>query len=198
MYLPTVMLSLWVEAAAVARYDAAHRLIMVGQALLAMYFTNLYPALARAVLGSRERLRALLRHSTAIAAGGLLVVALAFAVEGRALLPRLFGDDFAHPASADCLALLAFVLPVLACRGHARLTLLALGEARRELLCSIAGTVALPLLLWWAVPGAGVVGAARALLLAELLGAAVTIGTCRLALRRTGLAGRLEAAGSDA
>jgi O-antigen/teichoic acid export membrane protein len=183
MYLPTLFLWQLVERESVARYGVAHKVMMVLQALLTMYFTNLFPALSRAVHGPRPQLRRLLLQSVAIAAGGMLFLAVAIGARARPLLATCFGPAFHHEEAAECLALLAFVLPVLACRGHARMTLLAMGRSRAELYCSAGGTALLALLVPWLASARGASGAALALLASELAASLATALALRAALR---------------
>ncbi len=186
MYLPTLLLWRLVARESVANYGIAHRVMMVMQALLTMYFTNLYPALSRAVRGPPAALRKLLLQSLLIAAGGTLAVALAIAAKAEGLLLQVFRSSYANAESAECLKLLALVIPVLAFRGHARMTLLSMGRARIELLCSVAGTLLLALLIPWWTHQRGVGGAALALLVAEVAGTVLTFLALWHALRATG------------
>jgi O-antigen/teichoic acid export membrane protein len=186
MYLPTLLLWNFASKESVGRYDVAHKVMMVMQALLTMYFTNLFPGLSRAVQGPRPELRRLLAQSTAIAVGGTLLLSIALAYRAQPLLGMLFGPGFLHPEAAECLARLVFVLPVLAFRGHARMTLLALGRARTELFCSLAGTTLLAALTpWWAATR-GASGAALAMLVAEGFATVLTALALRRALRAEG------------
>jgi O-antigen/teichoic acid export membrane protein len=190
MYLATLLLwRLVPQKESVSNYAVAHRVMMVMQAVLTMYFTNLYPGLARAARGAREALRRLLLRSSALAVGGALALALAVAAGAEPLLALLWKPEFCNAESAACLRALAFVLPLLACRGHARMTLIALGRGRLELACSVAGSVALAALIPWWTARDGAVGAAEALLAAEGLGLLLTVFALCVAWR-TG--GRIE------
>jgi O-antigen/teichoic acid export membrane protein len=90
-----------------------------------------------------------------------------------------------------CTAVLAAVMPVVAVRGHARLVLLALGRARWELLCSVAGFVLLPACAAYGISVGGAIGAAGGLVAAETTGAAIAVLCMTKAVRR-------RAAGSPA
>jgi O-antigen/teichoic acid export membrane protein len=159
--------------------------MMVLQAILSLYFANLYPGLSRAAVGEPARLRRLLLQSVALAGVGALLLALAAAVKAEPLLWLIYrGNELCNATSAECLRWLVLVLPLLALRGHARMTLLAFGRGRLELLASLAGTAALALLIpWWTVR-CGVAGAAQALLAAEALGLVLTVGALAVAWRR--------------
>lgn len=182
------------QRAQVADYGVAHRVMMLLQALLTMYFTNLYPTLARAVVRSREELGRLLRRSAALAAGAALLAAGSFASGAEPLLATLFGAELANPQSIRCLRLLLFVVPLLALRGHFRLTLLALGRGRGELAVSSAGTLLLAVLLPSLTAAEGASGAASALLIAEAAGMVATAALFARAWRTPAAAAREEAA----
>lgn len=182
------------ERAQVADYGVAHRVMMLLQALLTMYFTNLYPTLARAVVRSRDELGRLLRRSAALAAGAALLMAGSFASGAEPLLATLFGVELANEQSVRCLRLLLFVVPLLALRGHFRLTLLALGRGRGELAVSCAGTLLLAALLPALTASEGASGAAWALLIAEAAGMVATAALFARAWRTPAAAAREEAA----
>ncbi|MBL8841470.1 MAG: oligosaccharide flippase family protein [Planctomycetes bacterium] len=182
------------QRAQVADYGVAHRVMMLLQALLTMYFTNLYPTLARAVVRSREELGRLLRRSAALAAAAALLMAGSLASGAEPLLATLFGAELANPQSVRCLRLLLFVVPLLALRGHFRLTLLALGRGRGELAVSCAGTLLLAALLPSLTAAEGASGAALALLIAEAAGMVATAALFARAWRAPTAAVREEAA----
>jgi O-antigen/teichoic acid export membrane protein len=176
MYLATLILWTVVPKESVSNYDVAHRVMMVMQGMLSMYFTNVYPAIARAASGAAAGLRRLLWRSTLLLGAATLTGAVAIAVAALPLLQTLFPrGNYANAESAICLVLLAFVIPVLAVRGHARLGLLATGFGRLELACSVAGTLVLAGLTPWWASTRGAAGAAQALLCAEIAGAVITL-----------------------
>lgn len=184
MFLATLLLWRLVPKESVANYAAAHRVMMVLQAVLTVYFTNLYPGLSVAARGPARALRRLLAKSVALAAGGTLALALAAAVKADALLLAIYrGGELCNVESAECLRWLVLVLPLLAVRGHARMTLLAFGRGPLELAASTAGTLLLAALIPWWTAARGIVGAAQALLTAEAVGAALTLAALLLAWR---------------
>lgn len=196
MFLATLLLWHLVPKEAVGRYAVAHRVMMVLQAVLTMYFTNLFPGLSRAARGPRAILKPLLLRSTAIAVGGTLALALCVAANADGLLRLLFRPELCDAESASCLRLLVAVLPLLACRGHARMTLLAFGRSRLELVCSVAGTLALAALIPWWTRQSGVAGAAMALLVAEGFGLLLTLAAFAAAWRDRALPVRRVAGGA--
>ncbi len=183
MYLPTLLLCHFVAKESVARYGVAHRVMMVLQGLLTVYFTNFVPTLSRAVLGPRPLLLKLLRRSLLLVAGGTLLLVLAIVARAETVLGLLFGDVFRHPEAAACLVPLAFLIPVLACRGHAQFTLLTLGRARREALCSVVGALLLVALIPWWATARGASGAALGVLVSESVSMVLAFALLRPSLR---------------
>ncbi len=174
MFLATLLLWNLVERPAVADYGVAHRVMMILQAVITMYFTNLYPTLSRAAVGPRPELARLLVRSLSIATGGALLLAGGIAVAAPWLLHTLFRAEFANAQSIRCLRLLIFVIPLLALRGHFRMTLLSMGRGRLELMVSIGGTLLLAALIPSLARAQGASGAALSLLIAEAAGTAAT------------------------
>jgi O-antigen/teichoic acid export membrane protein len=173
-YLPIVVLWYVAPRAAVAQFDVAHRLLMVLQAGLAVYLTNLYTPLSRAATGPRRVFSGLLLGSALLSGAGAFAVALLLAAYPAPILGALFGESFRAPAAVASLAVLAFVGPVITLRGHFHYALVALGRQREELRCSVIAGIALIVLLALLVPGSGVRGAAMSMLLSESLGLILT------------------------
>jgi O-antigen/teichoic acid export membrane protein len=173
-YLPT--LALWVMAAreSVGRFDVAHRVLLVCQAMLTMYLTNLFTPLSKAAHAPRRRFVGLLLGSSAFATASALAGAALLNIRPGPLLGVLWGKGFNAPESAAALALLAFVVPVITLRGHAHYALVALGRQRRELVCALAGCVLLVALLVLWVPAGGTRAAALAMLVSESFGLVLT------------------------
>lgn len=174
MYLPILVLWKLTADQSVARFDLSHRVLMVLQAFLTMYLTNLFTPLSREAVRPGARFARLLLGSTALAAVGAFVVAAILAEWSGWVLGVLYGEVFAHPEAVTSLTLLGFVFPVLVIRGHAHYALVALGRQRLEFLCSLAGTALLIVLLLKWVPQRVAVGAAQAILVSELTGLVLT------------------------
>ncbi len=184
MYLPTLALWYVVSPASVGRFDVSHRVLMVLHGLLTMYLINLYTPLSQAAHGPQRRFVGLLAGSAAFATTAATLGAIVIAVRPAMLLNVLFGAQFSTPEGAATLVILASLIPVLTLRGHAMYALVALGRQRRELACSIAGSVVLAVLLWRWVPAWGVRGAAFAMLGSESFALLLTVVALVDALRR--------------
>ena len=173
MYLPILLLWKLSDEQSVARFDLCHRILMVMQAFLTMYLTNLFTSLSQEAKRSGKRFHQLLFGSTALAATATSLMALVIAVYAGQVLDTLYSDVFNHPEATASLTLLVMLVPVLAIRGHGHYALVALGHQRQEFWCSLVGTAVLVVLLGAWVPQRAAVGAAQAMLVSEVVGLAI-------------------------
>jgi O-antigen/teichoic acid export membrane protein len=185
MYLPVLLLWKLSAEESVARFDLSHRVMMVMQAFLTMYLINLFTSLSREGQRPGPRFMRLLLGSTALAAVVGSLVAAGLAGFASPVLGILYSDVFKHPEATTTLSLLAYLVPVLAIRGHGHFALVALGRQRLEFACSLAGSVVLLLLLAAWVPDRAAVGAAQAMLVSEVMG----LGLIWLAFWRAAIVG---------
>ena len=191
MYLPILLLWKMSAEQSVARFDLAHRVMMVMQAFLTVYLVNLFTSLSQEGKRPGPRFFRLLFGSTALAALGALLVAFALSGFAGSVLGILYSEVFRQAEATRTLALLAFLVPVLAVRGHGHFALVALGRQRTELACSCAGTVLLIAMLFLWVPERSAVGAAQAMLVSEVSGALI-IWLALLKHLRSGTARELQ------
>jgi O-antigen/teichoic acid export membrane protein len=174
LYLPIMLLAACTSEAGIGFFGAAHRIVMVGQTLLGVYFTALFPMMSEAVFRSSDALVALLRRSVRRVLWPMVAVAVATTLAAPSVMRLVFGGQFVRPEASATLAVLVWVLPILAWRRHDRNALIALGHEREELACSLFGLALLVPLTPYLGARYGVVGGAWAMVLAELGGATVT------------------------
>ncbi|MCK6554748.1 oligosaccharide flippase family protein [Candidatus Binatia bacterium] len=174
MYLPTVLLATTGGAAAAGAFGTGHRIVMVLQTLLGVYFTALFPTISRAAFQSVERLTALLRASVPVALWPSVALAGVVTALAAGIVTVVFGPAYVGHGAGGSLAILVWTVPVIAFRRHARSALMALGHQREELWCSIAGLGLQVLLTPPLAFLAGAPGTAVALLVSEVAGAALT------------------------
>ena len=113
-----------------------------------LYHFSLYPAVARATVRNDGELALLLTGSCRLTAWGGMLGALALTLFAEPLIIFAMGEKMA-PA-APMLRIMAWMLPVSLCSGHARAALVAAGAQKRVLwsqLTALAVTVAFALLL---------------------------------------------------
>ena len=174
LYLPIMLLAPCASEAGIGFFGAAHRVVMVGQTLLGVYFTALFPVMSEAVVRTPDALVTLLRRSVRRVLWPMVAAAGATTLAAPTIMRLVFGGQFVRPEATTTLAVLVWLLPILAWRRHDRNALIALGRQGEELGCSLLGLALLVPLTLALGARHGVVGGALAMVLAELGGTAVT------------------------
>jgi O-antigen/teichoic acid export membrane protein len=165
-YFATVTLGLVVAGESLGWFGASHRVVMALHTFVWLYFFNLLPSIARCVPMPKEHLLRLMRGSLIPAIWGSFFVALMTTILARELLALAYGPSFA--GGSLTLSVLVWMVPLATLSGHYRYTLIAYDLQRVEFYCTAAAgavSVALGLVL---IPRFGAVGAASALLAANL------------------------------
>jgi O-antigen/teichoic acid export membrane protein len=173
MYLPILILAPHFNRISIGRFGAALRIVMGAQTLLAAYFATLFPTLSEMSAESRGELAALLNGSLRDLMWPLAAVATATSFGAPIIIRLAFGVRFAEREAIHTLAVLIWILPILAWRRHYSETLIALRHSGEELVCSLLGLVLLALLTI-SLSRVGVSGGAWAMLIAESSALALT------------------------
>lgn len=166
-YAPLFLVAALVGGAETAWFAAAARIVGALFVFGNIYHFSLYPALTRATARGDGELGRLLAGSMRVTAWAGILVALALNLFALPLLVLAFGPKMAP--SAPMLQIMAWILPVTLCSGHARWALVAAGAQIRVLWSELLGLAATLLV-------AALVGAtlgAPGYALAALLGPAV-------------------------
>ena len=153
-YAPLLMIGTLMGGVQTAWFAAAARVVGSLMVVPYVYHYGLYPAVSRAAAQDHGELRDLLARSCRVAAWGGVFLALALTLFAEPLMVLAMGAKLA-PA-APMLRIMAWVLPVSLCSGHAYWALAAVGAQTR--------------LLWVQIAGLGAVVAVGLLLGAELAG----------------------------
>src|SRR5262249_55616714 len=170
MYLPIMLLATFAGQSGIGFFGAAHRIVMVGQTLLSVYFTALFPALSQASFQSGDPLALLLQRSVRWVLWPMLLLAAATTLGAPFVMRLVFGGQFTSPEASTTLAVLIWLLPVLAWRRHDRSALIALSRQGEELCCSLFALALLVLLTIHLGGRYGVVGGGWAMLVAGIGG----------------------------
>jgi O-antigen/teichoic acid export membrane protein len=174
MYLPIIVLGLLAGKVAAGLFGAPHRIVMVLQGLLAVYFTNIFPLMSQVSNTSTTRFTRLIRRSIQVVLWPALLLALITTFSAPILIQWIFGAGYMQPEAITVLIILVWMIPVLAWRGHNRNALIALNRQGEELVSSLVAIILLVGLFYPLITGFGAIGAAWAMLAAELIGAALT------------------------
>lgn len=184
MYLPVVVVSALLGSEATGYFGPGHRIVMVFQALVGVYFTNLLPDMALTAQRAPAELSPLLRRSVHLVAWPTLALATAASFGAAPLLGWVFGGQYVVEESVRSLAVLMWTIPVLGWRRNGRTALIALDQQRVEFRCALVGIALLLVLLPIGVRAFGIAGAGGAMLLSELAATALTWLALRSALGR--------------
>jgi polysaccharide transporter, PST family len=174
MYLPLILLGAVAGQSAAGTFAAGHRVVMVFQALLALYFINLFPTMSQAAQRSRAGLRSLLGRSMLVLVLPCLLLSLAVTLLAPLGVRIVLGAAPVWQATAASLAVLVWLIPALALRNHARYALTALGRQRADFVCSVAGIGLLLACFFPLTAALGGVGTAWAMLIAEVAATGMT------------------------
>jgi O-antigen/teichoic acid export membrane protein len=139
-YAPLFLVATLVGGAETAWFAAAARIVGALFVFGNIYHFSLYPALTRATARGDGELGRLLAGSLRITAWAGILAALALNLFALPLLVLAFGPKMAP--SAPVLQIMAWILPVTLCSGHARWALVAAGAQSRVLLSELLGLAA--------------------------------------------------------
>jgi PST family polysaccharide transporter len=183
MYLPIVLLFFVAGRETTALFGVSHRIVMVFQSLLGVYFTNLFPTMSQ-VATDLLRLQRLLNRSLLLTAACAAAGAAVMPLVSAGLLGAVYGPAFVRAESVWTLTALTWMIPILAWRRHGTSALIALNRQMDDLRCSIAGVVLLLVLLVPASSAYGAPGATAAMLVSELFAAVLTWKQVQTSLAR--------------
>ena len=174
MYLPILLLAARSGQASTGFFGAALRIVMVGQTLLATYFTTLFPAMSEVSFQSPTALARLLQRSMRRMLWSTVALAGATTLAAPLVMRLVFGSHFMLPEASATLAVLVWIIPILAWRRHHSDALIALKHQGEEFACSLFGLALLVALTLQLSSRLGAAGGAWAMVISELAGAAVT------------------------
>ena len=187
MYLPTILLAGLVGRSSVGFFGAPHRVVMVLQGLLIVYFVNLLPNLSQAFHQSRTNFIELIRLSMKFLIWPTILFAAVISILSRQIIQWLFGQLYVQGNASNILVILVWLLPILVWRSHGRNSLVVIDQQREEMVCSVIGLVTLFCLL---IPLSLLlkgVGTSLAMLVSELTATVLTWWRVRKHLPEIGI-----------
>lgn len=174
MYLPIILLGVFIGPVSVGFFAAPHRVIMAIQAFLIAYFVNLFPSLSIAANLSTDSLIGLLSSSHRLIVWPSIVLVITMTLLSKLIIELVYGENYVAGDASIIFAILIWMIPILVIRGHARNALIATGYQKDELISSLVGVLILCVSLLIFVPMYQGVGAAIAMTLSEFLAMIVT------------------------
>jgi O-antigen/teichoic acid export membrane protein len=156
-----------------------------------LYFFNLLPSISRCVALPARHLLELMDRSIRFAAwSGLFAIGVLSALAPM-ILTMIYGPAFR--AATSSFSVLAWMLPVAMLSGHHRFILIGYGHQKMLLTCTAASAVAAVALGFLLVPLYGGVGAAWALLIANVVNFALVYFAVRSLVARISVVRQLGA-----
>jgi O-antigen/teichoic acid export membrane protein len=190
-YFCTVLLGFIFSDASLGWFGASHRALMALHTFVWLYFFNLLPSISRCIYLPNERLLDLMDSSMRFTAWVGLFAAATLTVVSPLLLTLIYGAAFVD--GWHSFSVLVWMLPVAMLSGHHRYILLGYNQQQRLLYCTAAAAVAAIALSFLLVPLYGGVGAAWALLLANIIHFALTYFSVKQLIVRVPVAPQLVA-----
>ncbi len=166
-YFCTVLLGFVFADRSLGWFGASHRALMALHTFVWLYFFNLLPSISRCVAAPAQQLLKLMDHSVRFAAWSGLFSAGVLMALAPLMLTLVYGPAFR--AGAASFMVLAWMLPVAMLSGHHRYILIAYNQQKSLLYCTSCSAVAAVVLGFLLVPMYGGVGAAWALLSANVI-----------------------------
>jgi O-antigen/teichoic acid export membrane protein len=163
----TLMLGFLLSSTAVGLYSAAYRPLTAPLTISATYGMGLFPALSRAISENSQQFTELVLRSLRLTAIGAIPIGVTGSFLAVPLVDLLFGADYA--GAAPVLQVLSWSAALVLLRVTFRQALAASGRQRLDLICAAAATsvnVGLNLIL---IPIFGIMGAATATLVSEVV-----------------------------
>jgi O-antigen/teichoic acid export membrane protein len=166
-YFATVLLGFLVADRSLGWFGASNRIVIALHTFVWLYFFNLLPSISRSAAGPPSGLLELMRRSLTVSAWAGIFVALMVTLVSHTLMAAAYGARYA--AAGNVLSVLIWMIPVSLLSGHYRYTLIGYGR-QKLLLAAITCSAVLAVLLCCAlIPIWGALGAACALVAANLV-----------------------------
>lgn len=166
-YAPTVILGLFVTDASLGWFGASHRCLTSLHSFIFLYFFNLLPALSRCAAQPGENVLRFLHTSIGGVIWAGVFIALVGTLLSHEIVQLLYGPGFG--SGAGVFAVLVWVVPVTLISGHFRYGLVAWNLGPQLLYSTAAAALTSVFASLLLIPVFGAMGAACALLLANVV-----------------------------
>jgi O-antigen/teichoic acid export membrane protein len=167
LYLPISVVATVAGTTEAAWIGGVQRIVAALVSFSALYFFNLYPLMARELITDRARWERLMGSSFRVIAWTSVGLAMMSTLMAEALVVLALGEPFL--AAAPVFRLYIWLLPLRLLSGHARWTLLADERQHLLLLVEVFGAFVLLVSSLAFVPAYGALGAAAAVIVANIL-----------------------------
>jgi O-antigen/teichoic acid export membrane protein len=168
MYVPIFLVTNLSGPAEAAWLGGAQRIVYSLVSFSALYFFNLYPLIARRLHEDRVQWERLMASSYRLVGWLSLGLALMSTLIAERVMTLAYGETFSIAASVFTLYI--WLLPIRLLSGHARWALVAAERQNMLLLSEVLATIVLVVLGAWLIPSRGALGAAAAVVAANVVG----------------------------
>lgn len=165
-YFCTVILGFMFSDSSLGWFGVSHRTLMALHTFVWLYFFNMLPSISRFTKQPLENLLKLAEGSIQFSAWTGLFIAGLMTALAPVVLSLIYGSLFA--GAARSFSILAWVIPVAMLSGHHRYILIAFGFQKELLRCTCISAASSILLGFALIPFYDAVGAAAALLIANV------------------------------
>jgi len=179
VYFATILLGLLIGGAVLGWFTAAHRIIIALHSFVWLYFYNLLPSIARASQQPLDVIQRLMRISLQATTWVIILIAALGTAYAKLGITLLYGAQF--EASAAAFQVLIWAIPLTLFSGHYRYMLIGFDKQKLEFFCSLLGAAANILINLILIPRYGLLGAAWAFVISEV----IIWGSAYLFVRRT-------------
>lgn len=167
MYSATVLLGMLVTGPEVGWFGAAHRIVISVHTFVWLYFFTLFPSVARSSRGSLEVLHRLTNTSLQVTAWSGVFLGVVGSIFAHPIITLVYGPEYGQSVAA--FRVLIWVIPLALMSGHYRYALIAYGRQGMEFLTAACGAGLNVLVNLFLIPSYGLIGAAWALIVSEIL-----------------------------
>lgn len=167
VYLSIIILGVLVEQKEVGWFGASHRIVIALNTFGMLYFFNLLPSISRCSLKTSETLCRLMRNSLNITLWGAVLISIYFTVFADELIYMIYGPFYKEGVIVLQFLIWFFLVAIIS--GHYRTVLVGMGKQNYDLVSTSTGVVAAIILNILLIYRYGIVGAALAILISEIV-----------------------------
>lgn len=167
VYFATIVLGLVIGGADVGYFGSAHRIVISLHAFVWLYFFNLLPSIARSTNEPIRDLQKLMRVSIQTTAWFAIFLGIFCTALASVIIGILYGPQYGEAIAV--FQVLIWLIPLALMSGHYRYTLIGYNHQGLEFVSSAGGAVAVILLNLLLIRSVGLIGAAWALVISEVV-----------------------------
>lgn len=168
LQLPAILLGvLLLSNQEVAWFRASHRIVLAINTFAMLYLFNLLPSISRCYSSKRDELKQLMNNSMRVALWPTIFIGLVGLVFSGPIISGIYGSRYAN--AATMFSIMVWLIALTMISGHYRSMLFGLSQQKLDFVCTGSGAVVTAMLCMLLIPKYAAVGAAWAMIAAEVL-----------------------------